>query len=57
MELCIDRTIPEGSYVNVQLGNTLMGKTLGIFGMGAIGVEVAKRVNAFKLKRLIYTSR
>ena len=51
------RTIPEGSYVNVQLGNNIMGKTVGIYGFGAIGIAVAERIRAFKLKRLIYSSR
>lgn len=38
------------------LGHELAGKTLGIFGMGQIGQEVAKRMAAFDMK-IIYTQR
>lgn len=41
---------------SAQTGNSLYGKTLGIFGMGRIGKEVALMAKAFGMK-LIYYSR
>ncbi len=38
-------------------GNCLYGKTVGIVGLGGIGVQVAKRLKGFNLKKLLYTSR
>ncbi|KAK4314494.1 hypothetical protein Pmani_014199 [Petrolisthes manimaculis] len=36
------------------LGHGLTGKTLGIFGLGRIGSGVARRLQGFGLKRIIY---
>jgi len=38
-----------------QSGNSLFGKTLGIFGMGRIGKEVARMAHAFDMKVIYYS--
>ncbi len=38
-------------------GNELRGKTLGIIGLGRIGIEVARRAKAFEVKLLVYDIR
>jgi phosphoglycerate dehydrogenase-like enzyme len=39
------------------MGNELFGKTLGIVGLGRIGMEVAKRMQSFGMTvRTVYDS-
>ena len=40
--------------INLFLGNELFGKTFGIIGFGRIGMEVAKRAQAFGMKILAF---
>lgn len=50
-----DQSMHEGKWLKKQLKRTeLYGKTLGILGMGRIGVEVAKRAAAFGMKVIAY---
>ncbi len=50
-----DRSMKEGRWDRKILqGTELMGKTLGICGMGRIGTEVAKRALAFGMKVLAF---
>lgn len=55
-----DKKLRQGQLASwsssVQSGNSLYGKTLGIFGMGRIGKEVALMAKAFGME-LIYYSR
>jgi len=53
-----DRYVRAGSWLRGMdaLGNDLTGKTLGIVGMGAIGMAVAKRARASGM-RIIYANR
>ena len=44
---------PVGPYISLR-GVELAGKTVGIVGLGAIGFEVAKRLNAFNMAVLVY---
>jgi D-3-phosphoglycerate dehydrogenase len=46
-------TDPVGPYTSLR-GSELSGKTAGIIGLGAIGREVAKRLQAFGLQVLAY---
>jgi D-3-phosphoglycerate dehydrogenase len=48
-------SMKEGKWEKKQLKRTeLMGKTLGIIGMGRIGAEMAKRSSAFGMKVIAY---
>jgi D-3-phosphoglycerate dehydrogenase len=48
-------SLREGRWLRDQLaGNELMGKTVGIIGMGAIGKELAKRLRAFEVHVTYY---
>ena len=38
------------------VGSTLSGKTVGIMGLGRIGLATAKRIAAFEPGRIIYTA-
>ena len=38
-------------------GNSLYGKTVGIVGLGSIGLAIAERMRAFKVEKVLYTSR
>lgn len=38
-------------------GKSLRGSTVGIFGLGNIGLAIADRLSGFKLKQIIYTNR
>lgn len=40
-----------------QCGYGLENSTVGIIGAGRIGASVAKKVNAFNIKKLLYFSR
>ena len=55
-----DKTIRQGKWVNVSqpenMGTGLQGKTLGIYGMGRIGSQVAKYAQVFGMK-VIYHNR
>ena len=55
-----DKNIRQGKWVNVSkpenMGTGLQGKTLGIYGMGRIGSEVAKYAQVFGMK-VIYHNR
>lgn len=55
-----DKTIREGKWVRVSkpenMGTGLQGKTLGIYGMGRIGSQVAKYAQVFGMK-VIYHNR
>lgn len=55
-----DKTIREGKWVSVSkpenMGTGLQGKTLGIYGMGRIGSQVAKYAQVFGMK-VIYHNR
>ncbi len=53
-----DRYVRAGSWLGGMdaLGNDLAGKTLGIFGMGAIGMSVARRARASNMQ-IAYTNR
>ncbi|MFC1667831.1 phosphoglycerate dehydrogenase [Chlamydiota bacterium] len=62
MILALSRNIPQASSSVKQgqwlrkkfTGVEVLGKTLGIIGLGRIGLEVAKRVLSFKMKVLVY---
>lgn len=46
-----DKMTKEGKWIKKQLnGVEIFGKTLGLIGMGRIGIEVAKRSQAFGMK-------
>jgi D-3-phosphoglycerate dehydrogenase len=48
-------SLREGKWLRDQLaGNELMGKTVGIIGLGAIGKALAKRLTAFDVEILYY---
>ncbi len=48
-------SLREGQWLRDQLaGNELMGKTVGIIGLGAIGKALAKRLTAFEVDILYY---
>lgn len=54
-----DKMIRKGRWKTILgpyefLGSDLYGKTLGIFGMGRIGVAVAKRASGFEMKILYH---
>lgn len=50
-----DRSIKEGEWGSSEfMGFELVGKTLGIIGLGAIGSRVAKRAMAFEMGVLAY---
>ncbi len=50
-----DQSMHEGKWLKKQLKRTeLYGKTLGIIGLGRIGMEVAKRAIAFGMKVIAY---
>ena len=50
-----DATMKQGEWLKKQFeGVELSGKTLGIIGFGRIGIEVAKRANAFGMNVIIY---
>lgn len=50
-----DQTTRSGKWEKKSLqGTELRGKTLGIVGLGRVGVEVAKRAKAFGMKVLAY---
>ncbi|GMO64109.1 MAG: hypothetical protein Nk1A_0170 [Endomicrobiia bacterium] len=60
--LSLARNIPE-AYRSLKdrkwdrknfVGTELFGKTLGLIGLGRIGIEVAKRMNAFGMKVIAY---
>jgi glyoxylate reductase len=55
-----DRFVREGKFHQEQsmtfLAHSLPGKTAGLVGLGRIGVELAKRLNAFELD-VVYTKR
>ncbi|XP_044740132.1 glyoxylate reductase/hydroxypyruvate reductase-like [Chrysoperla carnea] len=40
---------------NWLLGNDLIDSTVGIVGLGGIGISIARRLKAFDVKRIIYT--
>ena len=39
------------------VGTSLKGKTIGIFGLGRIGQNLALKIRVFSPKQIIYTSR
>ena len=50
-----DASMKEGQWIKKQFeGAELNGKTLGIIGFGRIGIEVARRANAFGMNVIIY---
>ena len=50
-----DRTVKAGKWERGKLeGRELFGKTLGLFGSGRIGTEVAKRAQAFGMRVIAY---
>jgi D-3-phosphoglycerate dehydrogenase len=50
-----DATTRAGKWEKKSLqGTELRGKTLGIIGLGRIGLEVAKRAKAFEMKRIAH---
>lgn len=50
-----DQSMRDGKWLKKQLKRTeLYGKTLGIIGLGRIGMEVAKRAIAFGMKVIAY---
>lgn len=48
-----DRMTREGQWKRI-MGNDVWGKTLGIFGLGQIGFNVAKRAKGFDMKVIAY---
>jgi D-3-phosphoglycerate dehydrogenase len=46
----IDRELKSGIWNQSILLNEIMGKTIGIIGLGNIGKEVAKRISAFNVR-------
>lgn len=44
-----DRTMKEGNWIKIK-GKTLGEQTLGIIGLGNVGLQVAKRAHAFGMK-------
>lgn len=53
-----DRSMQEGKWLKKELGRTeLCGKTLGILGVGHIGVEIARRALAFGMRVVGYNPR
>jgi len=42
---------------NFMLGKGLAGSTVGIYGMGRIGMNVARKLSTFKPKAIVYNSR
>jgi phosphoglycerate dehydrogenase-like enzyme len=53
----MDRTIHEGKWVKAEMRSiaySLRDKTVGILGLGFIGKEVSKRVQAFEAKVIYY---
>lgn len=54
-----DRAVRTGGWTRKYsdlIGNELMGKTIGLVGLGRIGAETARRLKAFEVK-LLYWSR
>ena len=50
-----DRTVKAGKWERGKLeGRELFGKTLGLFGSGRIGTEVARRAQAFGMRVIAY---
>ena len=50
-----DGSMKQGQWIKKQFeGAELNGKTLGIIGFGRIGIEVARRANAFGMNVIIY---
>ena len=50
-----DKTTKEGKWLKKNfVGVEVYGKTLGLIGMGRIGIEVAKRCHAFGMKVIAY---
>lgn len=50
-----DISMKQGQWIKKQFeGAELNGKTLGIIGFGRIGIEVARRANAFGMNVIIY---
>lgn len=50
-----DRTMKDGKWLKKELkGIEIFGKTLGLIGMGRIGIEVAKRSHAFGMNVVAY---
>ena len=37
------------------LGHDMRNKTAGIVGLGSIGIEIAKRLKAFEVNKILYT--
>jgi lactate dehydrogenase-like 2-hydroxyacid dehydrogenase len=54
----LDAHVRSGAWAGAEfpLGRTLQGRTLGILGLGTIGMAVARRAEAFGL-RIAYTTR
>ncbi len=50
----LDRALREGRWEKKRKGLELYGKTVGIIGLGRIGTEVAKRLQAFGVRILAY---
>lgn len=53
----VDASVKRGNWLKQELGiqcNELGGKTVGLIGMGNIGMEVAKMLRAFGVKILYY---
>jgi D-3-phosphoglycerate dehydrogenase len=48
-----DRTTKNGEWKRI-FGNEIWGKTVGIFGLGQIGLEVAKRARGFNMTTIAY---
>lgn len=53
------RTMPwnEINDAKILTGKSIRGSTIGIFGLGKIGQEIAKRLSAFNIKEILYTNR
>ena len=50
-----DRTMKDGKWLKKDfMGIEIFGKTLGLIGMGRIGIEVAKRAQVFGMKVVAY---